>query len=258
MSDSERVHVEVTVALVTDQNHQVLLIFNDIWGMFTLPMTKRRRSLQRNEPLTRAALRAASEAIGVPVCIVEEDQGPKRLMGKLESGRQLQDKVYTYKVFQTEPHPEFATRLQIRQPHVWLSPHLILSGAYEPISESARFILRAVLSHFEIPTRVQHTSDLVIQRKHPERGLQFLLRRNPDWGFSLPAKRWHPPESAGPEEYPDLALAAAERVAREELGLVVGTDVTLAPARSPELTTTAPVRRRVRPLIRFPVISCAP
>jgi hypothetical protein len=237
MASSERIHVEVTVALVTDANHQVLLIYNDNWGMFTFPMTRRRRSLHGNEPLIQAALRAASQAIGVPVHIVEEDQRPKRLKAKLESGRQLTDKVYTYNVFHTEPHPDFAGRLQIRQPHLWLSPHVVLSGAYEPISESARLILCTVLADFEIPARVQRTSNLIIQRNHPERGLQFLMRRNPDWGFTLPAKRWQPPDSARLEEHPTLALAAAERVAREELGLAVGTDVTLSPATLPGLTT---------------------
>jgi hypothetical protein len=53
----------------------------------------------------------------------------------------------------------------------------------------------------------------------------------------LPAKRWQPPESARLDERPALAMAAAERVAREELGLVPATDVTLSPARSAEFTT---------------------
>jgi hypothetical protein len=146
-------------------------------------------------------------------------------------------KNYVYEIYHVEPHPDFADRPQIRQPHLWLSPHLVLSGAYEPISESARVILRAVLEDFEIPTRTQHTSVLIIQRKHPERGLQFLVRRNPHWGYNLPAKRWEPPESAKPEDLPPLAQTAAERVAREELGLGPGKDVTLAPASSPEFTT---------------------
>jgi len=143
----------------------------------------------------------------------------------------------TYNVYHVEPHPDFAERLQIRQPHLWLSPHLILSGAYGPISESARFILRGVLDDFEIPARVQHTSVLIIQRDEPERGRQFLLRWDPDWGYALPAKRWEPPESGKRDDLASAALAAAERVVREELGLDPATDPTLTPARSPELTT---------------------
>ncbi|MFI5459732.1 MAG: hypothetical protein ACHRXM_30270 [Isosphaerales bacterium] len=235
MSDSEVVHVDVAVALVTDDNQRVLVTFHESWGMFTLPMTRRRRGSQSPEPRKRAVLRAAVHALGVPVRLVEE--GPRRVLGRLQSGRQLVDKIYTYNVFHVEPHPDFAGRLQIQQPHLWLSPHLILSGAYEPISESARFILRSVLDDFEIPARIQHTSALIVQRDDPERGREFLVRWNRDWGYALPTKRWPPPDSTGPADLTSTALAGAKRVAREELGLEPATDVTLTPARSPELTT---------------------
>jgi hypothetical protein len=237
MTESERIHVNVSVAIVTDQHKQVLLTFNDNWGMFTLPMSRLRQGQKGKEPPTRAAIRAAAEALAVPVRLVDEGRGPKRVLGRLESGRQLKDKFYTYDVYHVEPHPDFAAALQIRQPHLWLSPHLVLSGAYDPISESARFILRGVLSDFEIPARIQHTSVVVAKRQHPERGLQFLMRRNPDWGFSLPAKRWQAVESVSSEGRSGFALAGAERVAREELGLEPGADVTLSPAQHPEFTT---------------------
>jgi hypothetical protein len=235
MADSERAHVDVAVALVTDENQRVLLTLNENWGMFTLPMTGRRRGSQGPEPRTRSVLRAAVEALGVPVRLVED--GPRRVLGRLQSGRQLVDKIYTYNVYHVEPHPDFAERLQVRQPHLWLSPHLVLSGAYEPISESARFILRSVLDDFEVPARVQHTSVLIIQRDDPERGRQFLLRWDPDWGYALPAKRWEPPDSAKPDDLVSAALAGAERVVREELGLDPAVDAALTLARSPELTT---------------------
>jgi hypothetical protein len=235
MSDSERVHVDVAVALVSDDNHRVLVTFNDNWGMFTLPMTGRRRGAEGLEPRTRAAFRAAAEALGVPVRLV--DEGPRRVLGRLQSGRQLVDKIYTYNVFHVEPHPDFTGGLQIRQPYLWLSPHLILAGVYEPISESTRFIVRSVLHVFEIPARLQHTSVLIIQRDDPDRGRQFLVRWDPDWGYAVPAKRWEPPASTQPADLAAAALAGAERVIREELGLEPASDVTLARARSPELTT---------------------
>jgi 8-oxo-dGTP pyrophosphatase MutT (NUDIX family) len=237
MTESERIHVNVSVAIVTDQNKRVLLTYSDNWGMFTLPMARRLQGQRTKEPATRAAIRAAAEVLGVPVRLAEEHQGPKRVLARLESGRQLEDKIYTYFVYHVEPHPDFADGLQIRQPFLWLSPHLILSGAYDPISESARFILREVLADFEIPARIQHTSVLIVQRQHPERGLQFLMRLNPDWGYTLPAKRWQPPEPVSLGDRSALALATAQRLAREELGLEPGTDVTLSPARSPEFTT---------------------
>jgi ADP-ribose pyrophosphatase YjhB (NUDIX family) len=236
MSDSERVHVDVVVALVTDPTQRVLLTLNENWGSFTLPMTRRRRGRQINEPPTRAALRAAAEAVGVPIRLVEESRSPRSLPARLESSRQLVDKIYTYSVFHIEPHPDFADRLQIRQPHLWLSPHLVLSGIYEPISESARFILRGILADFGIPARVQHTSVLIFRRDDPQRGRQFLVRWGPSWGYALPAKRWEPPAAQKPEDHAAAAMAAAERAAREELGLEPGTDVTLAPAQVPEVT----------------------
>ena len=235
MADGERVHVEVVAVVVTDRDQQVLLTFNDNWGAFSLPMTRRRRGRQGNELLRRAALRVAAEALGVPARLVAP--GPKRVAGTIESGRQLVDKFYTYDVFHAEPHPDFADRIQVRQPHFWASPHRVLSGTLEPISESARFILRGVLAALEIPARVQHTSVLIVQRDHPERGRQFLVRRDPDWGYALPSKRWGPPGPGTPADQGAAALAAAERVAREELGLEPGTDVILTPARYPQLTT---------------------
>jgi 8-oxo-dGTP pyrophosphatase MutT (NUDIX family) len=208
-------------------------------------MTKRRRGKRENEPMPQAAIRAAVEALGVPVRLVEGDH--RRLSANLRSGRQLQVKNYIYDVYHVESHPDFADRHQIRQPHLWLSPHLVLSGAYEPISKSARVIIRAVLDEFEVPARIQHTSVLIIQRRHPEWGLQFLVRNNPDWGYTLPAKRGDSPDSDKLEDLPALALVAAARVAREELGLDPGKDVTIAQARSPEITTHGVSRTKGAP-----------
>ena len=53
-------------------------------------------------------------------------------------GRQLTDKVYDYHIFHVEPHPDFVSRLQVRAPHLWLSPHLSLAGDYEPLAEPSR------------------------------------------------------------------------------------------------------------------------
>jgi hypothetical protein len=237
MSDSERIHVDVAVALVTDPNQRVLLTLNAGWGSFTLPMTRRRQGRQGNEPPSRAVLRAAAETLGTPVRLAESSRGPKPLLARLESGQQLVDKIYAFHVFHVEPHPDFADRLQIHPSHLWLSPHLVLSGIYEPVSESARFILRNVLEYFGIPARSQHTSVLVLQRNDPARGRQFLVRWNPNWGYALPSKRWEPPDSAKAEDQSAAAQAGAERIAREELGLEPGTDVTLTPAKSPEYAT---------------------
>ncbi len=188
MAGDDPMTVEVAVSLVTNPSRRVLLTFNERWGAFTLPMTRRRRGREGNEPLTRAAFRAAAEALGVPVRLVQDDY--RRVPIRLQSGRQIADKHYQYIVYHVEPHPDFEDRLQIRQPHLWLSPHMVLAGVYEPISESARRTLEETLEDFEIPARVQHASVLIVQRDDPERGRQFLVRRDPDWGYALPARRW--------------------------------------------------------------------
>jgi hypothetical protein len=235
MGASEQIHVDVAAAVLTDEHKQVLLTLNDNWGAFTLPMTRRRRSARTSEPPARAAIRAAVGAIGVPVRL--KPGGPKRRPGRLPSDRELAEKVYNYDIFPVEPHPDFAGRLQIRQPHLWLSPHLIISGIYQPISESARFILRSVLADFEIPMRIQHSSALVIARENAERGHQFLVRWNSDWGYALPAKRWDVASSVDPNDRTSFALEAAKRVVREELGLDPAVDPALTLASVPEVTT---------------------
>jgi 8-oxo-dGTP pyrophosphatase MutT (NUDIX family) len=235
MSERDQPRVEAAVALVTNRSKQVLLVLNDLWSAFSPPMTKRRRGKLENEPMPRAAIRAAVEALGVPVRPVEGEH--QRLAAPLQSGRQLVVKNYSFDIYHIEPHPHFADRLHIRRPHLWLSPHQVVSGEYGPISESARVIVRAVLKDFKIPARVQHTSALVFRRNHSERGLQFLLRQNPEWGYTLPTKRWDPPDNSKPEDLPALARAAAERAAREELGLEPAKDVTLTTARSAEFST---------------------
>ena len=63
MTESERVHVSVSVALVTDRNKQVLLPFDENWGMFTLPMSRRRQGTTGKEPATSAALRRIAAGI---------------------------------------------------------------------------------------------------------------------------------------------------------------------------------------------------
>ncbi len=233
MADGEQTHVDVAVALVTDPANRVLLTFNKRWGSFTLPMTRQRRGRGENEAISRAVLRAGAEALGVPVRAVDGEMN--RLAARLLSGRQLADKVYNYHVVHVEPHPEFADELQLARPHLWLSPHLVLSGVYEPVSESAREILKGVLAAFKIPVRRQASSVLVIRRDDPERGLQFLVRLTRNWGYALPAKRWDLADRS--DTAAAAALEAAERVAREELGLEPGLDLTIAPAKRGEFTT---------------------
>jgi len=84
MSQGSQPQVETAVALVTNRNNQVLLVLNDAWAAFITPMTKRRRGKLENEPMPRAAIRAAVEALGVPVRLVEGEH--RRLSAQLQSG----------------------------------------------------------------------------------------------------------------------------------------------------------------------------
>ena len=84
MTESERIHVNVSVAVVTDQNKQVLLTFNDNWGMFTLPMARRRQGRMPGSP--RRGLRfVRRRRSGVPVRLVAEAHGPKRVIARASS-----------------------------------------------------------------------------------------------------------------------------------------------------------------------------
>src|SRR5262249_36490875 len=135
---------------------------------------------------------------------------------------------YTYNVFRAEPHPHFAGKLHVRPPHLWLPAYVALSGIYQPLgAPSTGIIARLVQAGRIQPERRQPTSTLIVRPPDgPAR--TFLLRWNADWGYALPAKR---------REASDPGAGAAERVAREELGLEPGTDVLLQPARVPLFKT---------------------
>ena len=172
MVSDDPMNVEVVVSLVTNPSRRILLTFNERWGAFTLPMTRRRRGRQGNEPLTRAAFRAAGEALGVPVRLVQEDS--RRLAGRLQSGRQLVDKQYRYDVFHVEPHPDFDDRLQIRAAAcVAFAAFGLWRELTSRFLNRPRTIVRGTLKDFGIPARVQHASVVIIERDDPGRGRQF-------------------------------------------------------------------------------------
>ena len=235
MVSDDPMNVEVVVSLVTNPSRRILLTFNERWGAFTLPMTRRRRGREGNEPLTRAAFRAAGEALGVPVRLVQEDS--RRLAGRLQSGRQLVDKQYRYDVFHVEPHPDFDDRLRIREPHMWLSPHMVLAGAYEPISPSARTIVKGTLKDFGIPARVQHASVVILERDDPERGRQFLVRLGPRLGL-CPAGQTVGVGGLGNCRTPVRRCPGGGGASRPAgTGADPNSDIVLNPARSTECTT---------------------
>jgi hypothetical protein len=163
----------------------------------------------------------------VPVCV-----GPRwaALAARDQSGRQFVLKRYTYEVFPAEPHPDFRERLCVRRPHLWLAPHLALAERYRPLSDNSLMLVARLMGEGHLPwQRRQRTSTLLVRRRQDGRR-HFLLRWNEPWGYTLPARR---------RAADDPAPAAAECVARRELGLEPGLDVSLAPAPVPLVSTFA-------------------
>jgi ADP-ribose pyrophosphatase YjhB (NUDIX family) len=153
-----------------------------------------------------AARRAAARVLRVPVRVGQHVQLEPELF---VLGRDLTRRRYRYEVYRAEPHPDFAKRLAIPGPHLWLTPSRALAGDYDRLSESCRWVVARLVRDGLLPGRSQYTAVLIMHQNHNGMG-QFLLRHEPGWGYALPTKRRQPRESYA---------AAAERVAREELGL---------------------------------------
>ena len=215
--------VPVSVALIRDPSDNILWVWDDEWGCFALPTTRPKVGTSDMERPADAARRAAAKALGVPVRVGQH----VRLEPELHvSGRDLTMRRYRYDVFRADPHPDFAARVAPPAPHLWLAPHRALSGEYEPLSATCRWVVAGLVSDGYLPGRSQYTAVLVVRREHHGKK-QFLLRREPGWGYALPTKR-----RANGESY----AAAAERVAREELG-VSGAALGLTPASEAVVTS---------------------
>jgi ADP-ribose pyrophosphatase YjhB (NUDIX family) len=218
MSDSDVPSVEVAVALILDADQRLLWTWNQAWGAFAWPMSKRRHG----ESIRQAAERAGAEAFGVPV---QAGVGRQPLADLHVSERDHTLKFYRYHVRRVEPHNRYAAAEPIG-PHIWLTAAEALSGDFRPLSPSCLELAGQLLVDGLLPGRSQLTSTLVLSRG-PEDDPCFLLRWNESWGYALPTKR----RTSGED-----ILAVARRVATEELGLAPSADLHLAPARPATLT----------------------
>jgi len=207
----------VSVAFITNAQGEILWVWDDEWGCFALAMTRPRVGASAIESPEYAARRAAARALGVPVRIGHHvSLDPEVFV----SGRDLTRRRYRFDVYRAEAHPDFANRV-VSVPHIWLAPHRALGNRYEPLSESCRWIVASLADQGFLPGRSQYTGALIIRRDHHDKQ-QFLLRREAGWGYALPTKRRKPEETY---------REAAERVAREELGLIPEKNVNLEPTR---------------------------
>ncbi len=230
---------EVAVAVVMDQSKQILWTWNDNWCAFTLPMTKIRSGQGIVEPARYAAIRAAAEALGVPA---EVGQLWATLPMTRVSDRDWSVKHYTYHVFPAEAHADFAARICIRQPHIWLPAHAATSGLFRPLSHSAKDILRELIKRGRIEGRKQGTCVLIVERR--ENGMnKFLLRWNPAWGFALPTKR--KPLTDNPSV--NDSSAVVQRILSDELGLKADAGVACQPASIPIVLTFSISRDKSAP-----------
>ena len=136
--------VDVAVTLILDGN-AILLVYNENWGAFTLPMTKRKRPVPSGdageldgEDWLDAAARPVVECLGrpsKPEPILEEFLPESHF--SLHRQSQV---VYRYKTFKV--NFELDDQVIAETPAVWLTAAEILKGELRPISPTAIDIIR--------------------------------------------------------------------------------------------------------------------
>lgn len=194
----------VSVALLTNPAGDLLWVWDDAEGCFALPTAP--QHADEADPPRRAAQTAAARAVGVPVVVGQHVRLGSASFG---AGRATALHPVAFDVFRVAPHADFAAALAIRAPHLWLPVHKALrqEDEYEPFSPVSRWVVASLVHEEWLQGRTQSTAVLVLRRLIGGRP-HFLLRHEPDWGYTLPSKR----RKAG-ESYPD----AARRVAKDEL-----------------------------------------
>jgi hypothetical protein len=135
--------VDVAVTLILD-GERILLIYNESWGAFTLPMTKRKRpdpptagDANDGEDWLDAAARPVVECLGRPnrPVPVLEDFVPESQFSR----RRQVNVIYRYKTFKV--NFEKGDRV-IAPTYTWLTASEILEGNLHPISQTAIDIIR--------------------------------------------------------------------------------------------------------------------
>jgi hypothetical protein len=137
---------------------KLLLIYNNNWRAFTIPMTKLpsqdfvdteqiidpdRRDIsagQLQEHWLDAAAHAVVECLGQPNCPEPLLEGPLEVeyTDVERSRRDGADRIYHYKVFTLEVPQAFQSR---QQPFAWLTTDEIRDGKHRPISPTVLEIL---------------------------------------------------------------------------------------------------------------------
>jgi hypothetical protein len=137
MFEPETIHA--AVAFVRNDQGQLLLVWNQKWQSFMLPLTKIHAGPPQ-EAAEHAAIRAASEALLLPTRVVPGQAG--RMTRALRiSGRDGEIKNYVYTVVPVELHPDFAAVSLVGCPVIWASIEKLGGAEYQPLSSTAKPVL---------------------------------------------------------------------------------------------------------------------
>lgn len=152
MADQQFPEVDVAVAVLV-RDGRILAVYNERWGGFTLPMTKRRETPQdpnvkagpapKEEVWLSDAARAQAEWLGRTCVLAPQDfLAPKLLLqipNYQQSDRDGVWKRYSFQVFGAFlPHDIEPVPGKIRE---WLSPEDFVDCNRMPITDTARHII---------------------------------------------------------------------------------------------------------------------
>ena len=132
----------VTTLICKDK--RIMTVYNDKWGAFTLPMSKRRQwkdaklkdEGERLEEWDDAAVRVAAEWLGCTLTTMPDkltELSEFQQSDRDEKWKRYRVHVYLLNVAATEPAPGRIVE--------WLTPEELLDEHRRPISPTARFII---------------------------------------------------------------------------------------------------------------------
>jgi len=228
--DLSRIDVVVTVIYCDDS---LLMVFNDKWGAFTIPMTKlRHRPLGTQANRTRWELGADAAMRNVGECLgITSDRTPGLLadVGDVrQSERDGRIRFYHFQVYGFRADRQQAAAGVTAK---WLAPDEILDSARSPISPTARALVErlgeiALVQHCRFPPapapdpRRQSVASIAIIRRTRGDRKQWLCQWNQNWGRYFLV--------GGHQEPGEDAEACLVREMQEELVFAPGTDYELA------------------------------
>lgn len=235
--------IEVAATVIT-AGHRILVVWNEHWGAFSLPMTKLRRQQlglmqnhERVELWSQAALRTVGECLGRTT-----DRAPKLLLDVNElrqSDRSGAVNHYHCQVFWFDVEsPALAPRVAGE----WLSPDQVLDEHRQPLSATARSLvtqLQAAAAERGVafpprprpdrPRRSSEAAVAIIRREEKGQDL-WLAQWNKRWQrYYLVGGHRHTDET--PEE-------CLKREVHEELDLTSNADYTCEPIQDEPLQYT--------------------